>query len=227
MGVLLAVGVFLAWPGSVGRLWLADLTKYRACFLFPGDAAAANSTVGFGDSITAGRHHDVLHAGAKNSYFDVLACERNSPITYLANTGVWGSSTAQMLTRLDRDVISHHPRQVLIVAGTNDVREGHPELVVPNLTTMVDRLRKAGIRPVFGTLPPSDDYPGQTKAMNDQLHTWATDTKVPLIDFWTPLAGPGGRYAPGMSDDGEHPNFNGSAKLAAAASAFLRQKVSG
>lgn len=217
--VLVALGAFAVWPGGPPREALAAVTKYRECFISGQESSAANATVGLGDSITAGATNPVLHVGANNSYFDVLACRDGSPLTYVANAGVWGNTTTQMLARVDADVIAKHPARALVLGGTNDVRQGDTANSIRNLESIRQKLTAAGVKPTFGLLPPSQDMPEQTEAFNAKLRAWAAGAGVELVDYWTPLARPDGTYRDGMNADNIHPSPAGARIMADVAAA--------
>ena len=71
-----------------------------------------STIVCFGDSLTAG-----YGAGINNAYPAKLQEKINIPII---NSGVSGDTTDDALSRIDLDVISHHPIIVLIELGAND-----------------------------------------------------------------------------------------------------------
>lgn len=220
--VVVAAGVFAAWPGGAPREAVAAVTKYRECFITGQSSTADNATVGFGDSITAGASNSFLRVGANNSYFDVLACEPDSPITYVANKGIWRNTTGQMLARLDADVIALRPSRVLVLGGTNDVRNGDSAPSVENLDEIRARLAEAGIKATFGLIPPSEDMPAETKQFNDRLRAWAAAGGVELLDYWTPLADADGTYRDGMNADNIHPSPAGARVMADVAADSLR-----
>lgn len=218
--VVIAVAAFLVTavaflsPAGGIRAAFGVATKSLACVKFPESSSAPNSTIGFGDSITAGTGYAPFGMLANDSYFDVLACEPNSPITRVANAGVKGDTTRQMLGRLQQDVIDLHPAQVFIVAGTNDIVQGSTDSSIANLTAMNTRLVAAGIRPVFGLLPPNDKRTAATLTFDGKLRVWAASNHIQLFDFFTPLADPDGKYRTGMTEDGTHPTKEAASLMA-------------
>ena len=79
--------------------WAADVAKDQG------------ATVFFGDSITQGWGTDFKQA---------------FPGMKLANRGIGGDTTRGMLLRLKEDVLSLHPRTVVMLMGTNDIEVGIP-----------------------------------------------------------------------------------------------------
>jgi len=66
----------------------------------------------------------------------------------IINAGVPGNNTAQLLARLDGDVLSHHPELVIMMVGTNDMLWPQNSLPLEeyrkNLGLLADRIVKAG-----------------------------------------------------------------------------------
>lgn len=202
---LLGLGLS-AYPGSPIREAAATVIQDRECWLQEAPHGAADRTVAIGDSITVGRHNDTLRVGANNSYFDVLACRADSPISFVANEGIGHNTTSMMATRLQADVLSKSPDQVFVLGGTNDVILGEEDQTVANLEMIRAAVAATGARPIFGLLPPLDSDPAAVVALNEEVRSWATDNQVTLVDYWTPLADGDGTYRAGMSEDGIHPS---------------------
>lgn len=73
------------------------------------------------------------------------------------DVGINSQTSAQMLTRFDRDVIAYHPKTVVILAGVNDLlMTDHP--TVDSIAAMAHRARDAGIRVILCTLPPIEGW---------------------------------------------------------------------
>jgi len=88
----------------------------------------------FGNSLTAG--HGATTPGVddkERSYPAFLQEKINIPVI---NAGVSGDTTAQGLSRVHDDVLSHNPRIVIIELGANDLFQGIP------LSTTRDNLQK-------------------------------------------------------------------------------------
>lgn len=190
---------------------LAHAVLHFECFLSASDEPGG--TVALGDSITAGSHVRSLAVGVDDSYVDVLGCREDSPVTYGGNFGVGGERSDEILARVP-DALASRPATVLVLAGTNDVRQGRADGSIDTLTQIAEEIEAGGATPVFATLPPSDEFPGETSALNERLRAWADEGGLELLDFWTPLADPDGTFADGMSDDGTHPSAEGTEVLA-------------
>ena len=79
------------------------------------------------------------------------------------NRGIGGETTAQVLLRLDRDVLALNPQIVVLQAGVNDLRTlglfaGENDAItrrcLSNLETIIDRLRTRGVVVVVTTIFP-------------------------------------------------------------------------
>jgi lysophospholipase L1-like esterase len=98
---------------------------------------ATGPIIALGDSITAGRD-----ATEGNDYVSVLSRSIGTPIL---NAGVRGNTTADVLARLDRDVLSKNPRLVILLIGGNDFLQGVPSATsFSNIRTIIDRIHASG-----------------------------------------------------------------------------------
>jgi lysophospholipase L1-like esterase len=220
--VVLIAGAASIYPGSPVREAAATVLQDRECWLQEAPADAEQRTIGLGDSITVGRHSEMLHVGANNSYFDVLACDPDSPVAFAGNAGIGHNTTSMMLARLQSDVLDHAPDQVLVLGGTNDVLLGQEGETIANLEQIRVELDTAGVESLFGLVPPLDVDPAGASALNEEIRAWAAVRDVELVDYWTPLAGPDGRFREGLTADGIHPSPTGARAMADAAEAALR-----
>ncbi|MGW5386037.1 SGNH/GDSL hydrolase family protein [Nocardia sp. NPDC003963] len=77
------------------------------------------------------------------------------------NAGVNGNTSADLLDRLDTDVLDCHPDAVIVLIGTNDVRDDVAlDDYRDNLTAIVDRITAAGTAHVaLMSLPPLGEDP--------------------------------------------------------------------
>lgn len=136
--------------------------------------------------------------------------------------GVSAQKTGQMLLRFQQDVIQLKPRVVHIMAGINDaMKPGGATGVRSNIASMVELARAHGITVILGNLTPADSYwlaPGVKLSAfvaehNRWLQAYASREKIALVDYHAALAGPDGRFLPGLSNDGLHPNRLGFARM--------------
>lgn len=77
------------------------------------------------------------------------------------NAGVNGNTSADLLGRLDTDVLDCHPDAVIVLVGTNDVRDDVPLATYrKNLTALIGRITTAGTGHVaLMSLPPLGEDP--------------------------------------------------------------------
>lgn len=102
-----------------------------------------------GDSITHGGG-DVSYSPADPEY-----CYQNYLAIPTVNLGRSGDTARQILNRFEADVVPYHPKYLIILAGTNSLRDGATaETVIRELKALRDKCNNWAIRPIFLTLPP-------------------------------------------------------------------------
>lgn len=196
------------------RDW-ADLCRYRA------DNAALTGhprVVLMGDSIT-----DFWRQG------DPTLFERG-----VADRGISGQTSSQMLVRFWPDVIALHPRVVQILAGTNDIAGNTGPITEQdyknNVMAMVTLARAHHIRVLLGAIPPAVSFwwtaqpyqpAAQIRRLNDWLRRYAGASGVGFVDYYAHLATPAGAFRPDLSNDGVHPNAAGYKVMSALLEASL------
>jgi len=158
--------------------------------------------VTFGDSLTAG----VAGRSYPENLQDLL--DQNEYAYRVDNQGVSGDTTTDGLARID-NVVSEHPRLVLLEFGGNDGLRGVPiSATEQNLEEMIGRLQKASIPIVLLgiTLPPNygPDYVKPFTAMFPKL---AQQYQLKLMPF---LLLHVYRNSALMQPDGIHPNGDGN-----------------
>jgi acyl-CoA thioesterase-1 len=184
VGVAGVVALALLWPGAGPE---------------PGPAPPGEGPVVFlGDSITSG-HRLPPEAAFPHRVGVALGVP-------VVNAGVSGDTTDQGLARLDRAVLAHRPRLVVVELGVNDAFRRVPaERTVANLRTITRRIRAGGAAVVLVhiSLPSmlGDGYRGALREIA------RAEAAVLVEDF---LDG----VVPGLSYDGLHPDEQGQARLA-------------
>ena len=185
---------------------------------------AAVKIVTLGDSITKG-----VRSGVKpEETFAALVeagLKKQGIAAQVINVGIGGERTDQALARLDTEVLSHKPRIVTIMYGTNDsfVDKGRKEPRLSaqefrdNLVAIVARLRATGVTPILMTEPrwgPEgrnglDVNPnGLLQKYVEGCRSVAKDEKLPLVDHfahWTKAEADGNKIADWTTDQC-HPN---------------------
>jgi acyl-CoA thioesterase-1 len=95
------------------------------------------NVIAFGDSLTEG-----VGARKGEDYPSLLARELQQPVI---NAGRRGDTTAQGLTRLERDVLKRNPRLVIVLFGGNDFLRRVPlDRASKNLEEIIKRIQQQG-----------------------------------------------------------------------------------
>lgn len=196
-GVFPGKGRVSSWPAFRAH----DLER-RALFA-KRQALDQNGVVFVGDSITEGWNtleKDWAGLGVK-----------------VVNRGIGGDTTPNLLYRLQEDVLSLHPRALVILIGTNDLGEHTPPAdIAANLATMLARIRADyPAIPIAWCLvmPRTGDgmYPARIHDLNDRIRRLVTgDRRVTVCDTFAPFALPDGTSkAEDFKPDHLHPNPTG------------------
>lgn len=169
------------------------------------------------------------------------------------NAGVNGHNTANLLARLDRDVLSKDPGLVVLMVGTNDMLHGEKSLTLEqyekNYQQLITRIRKKA-DVVLMTIPPIyTPYVVQRKphfnsdpkaplarvdSANSVIRKLAAQNHCVLLDLNTILTACGGANTDrdglfqneantGIAD-GVHPTANGYKVIAAAVYQTIRSQ---
>lgn len=180
--------------------------------------------VPFGDSIIAGAinspydHQWTTGAGPQSSWvnYGLMLAGQRPTLGY--NAGISGNTTAQMLARIQADVIDRAPSYALVDGGTNDLATAVPLATIKtNLAAIYDALTAAGITPIACTIPPRLLYRDNTNRLNAWIKTYAIRNGLPVFDIHTVVADPAtGDYKAGYAGDGIHPNATAGKALALA-----------
>ncbi|MCF0185376.1 MAG: hypothetical protein HUJ98_02675 [Bacteroidaceae bacterium] len=136
--------------------------------------------------------------------------------------GIAGQTASQMLTRFYQDVISLHPKAVMIMAGTNDLCQQmmgasyYPDSnITGNIFMMCELAKEHGIKVILSSITPVDHYMpipdidagSRIVEINSQLKAYAEkDKNVTYMDLHTPFADENKGLSDEMSYDGVHPN---------------------
>lgn len=177
--------------------WTKDVQRDQGAVVFLGDSI----TQGWGDMLA--------------EFF---------PDLKTANRGISGDTTRGMLIRLEEDVLSLHPRAVVLLMGTNDLEENaEPETIAGNLRLILAALKKH--RPdmpiVLCQVFPSSatkKRPAEKIKQINNLYAAAVkgDPQVTLLETWTLFADEKGDAKAAEFPDLLHPNKEGYRKWAAA-----------
>ncbi len=170
---------------AIPALFLAAATTARAGEI----AVHSGQTVAFlGDSITA------QGAATPVGYVRLVVAGLATAGVQVTpvRAGVSGHTSKDMLARVDRDVIAKRPDWVTISCGVNDVWHGATGVALDpykrNITEIVDRCQKAGIKVMLLTSTPigedaGNDNNAKLVAYNDFLRQLARERGFPLADL--------------------------------------------
>jgi len=182
-GVFPVPGATSSWTG-----FRAKNTERRTLFATQ-RASEQDGLVFVGDSITEGWHtlaQDFADLGVK-----------------VANRGIGGDTTPNLIYRLQDDVLALHPRALVVLIGTNDLgQHTSPAQIAANLAELHRRIRAACPKiPIAWCLVMprrgDDTYPERIKDLNTRIRALvATDPLITLCDTYTPLAQSDGTSIP-------------------------------
>lgn len=127
--------------------------------------------------------------------------------------------TSEQLVPVARQVAEHRPRAVVVLAGTNDRRDGRPaDWTIRHLDAIVQSFVELspGTDVVLATVLPRDDDPDMVVDVNRRIGELAETNGVELVDLHAALVSNGGRLRPTDTTDGVHLTPAGYRRLAAA-----------
>jgi lysophospholipase L1-like esterase len=184
-----------------------------------------DSIVFLGDSITEA-------GAAPEGYVTLfkLFCAVNGFDVKVTNAGISGHKSNDMLARLEKNVLDHHPTWVSISCGVNDVwhffAHGGQGVPLPeykkNIAEIVERCQKAGVKillltatPIYENLSSKENQ--QLLEYNAFLRELAEEKRLVLCDLFEACAE---RYREKRVDenvlttDGVHMNPKGNRQMA-------------
>lgn len=137
--------------------------------------------------------------------------------------GYSGKTTAGLMKLFKASVINEKPRQVVILAGINDVAQNDGEYVsnekiVENLAWMANEATKNGIRVVLCSVTPSTafwwskeiSHPEKTIVeLNKLIKALAEEKGYGYADYHSALKDGSGGISSSYSNDAVHPNLAG------------------
>ncbi|HUF96561.1 MAG TPA: GDSL-type esterase/lipase family protein [Ilumatobacter sp.] len=144
----------------------------------------------------------------------------------IANAGIGGETTEQILARVDQDVIARGPEWATVLAGTNDVFGGtDAQTIITNLSMIYDKLAFTNVGIIAFTIPPilvGDSVKEQT--LRD-VNAWMRATvesgwaNARLVDWSDDLGADGDEVLPNDAyvTDGIHFSAEGAGAAGAAA----------
>lgn len=201
--IILAMSAFMAYA----QPQIGDWAKFNRYHDANKEVTTSPRVVFMGDSITD------FWVDADPDFFT----ENN-----FLGRGISGQTTSHMLVRFRRDVIDHHPKYVVILAGTNDVAKNlgeiAPENSLGNIISMCEIARANKIKPIICSILPCNfffwrpEVKGQEKEiieLNALLKEYAESAKIPYVDYHSAMKDDKDGLPKKYADDGCHPNKNG------------------
>ena len=159
-----------------------------------------------------------LGSGASGSrgWSAMLAERLSSQGWHTSNRSEGGQTTADILLRLERDVIRRRPD--ICIVGLGLANEGLPDaadtlsariiqgIFESNLKSIAEALQMAGIRTMLGGVYPNNRYRDFhyeiLKETDERIASW----DIPVFRWLTALDDGAGRFREGLFHDAGHPN---------------------
>jgi lysophospholipase L1-like esterase len=176
-----------------------------------------------------------------DSITDLWELRRFFPGKPYVNRGIGSQVTAQMLLRFHQDVVALKPSAVVILAGVNDVQgflqQETAAQIETNYEAMADIAAQHGIRIVFGSILPVNNYtdnaksmladrnPDELRAINRWLAAFCRDRGYQYADYYTALVDDRGLLQRALTTDGIHPLAPGYARMAPIAAAAIARAL--
>ncbi len=163
-------------------------------------------------------------SGTRSPRAGVKLLATHFPDVKIANRGISGDTTRGMLIRLQEDVLSLHPRGVVLLLGTNDLEEGaEPAVIAHNVGLILAELKRFDpqmpiiLCQVFPSSASKQRPAEKIRALNALYQAIVQhDPQVTLLDTWTLFADEHGDAWSGEFPDLLHPNEAAYTKWAAA-----------
>lgn len=215
----LAIGALIVSVISLGRLiWFNNQFSYQKSQTIwqdilsrvgygKLDVAANSKTVFLGDSITFQEDWNVLFG-----------------VSNIANFGISGNTTDDILTRLDA-AIESRPQKLFLMIGINDLRTGKDvPYVFANYEKIISEIRSASPVTVIyieSVLPVDNNIAGPKFGiidaqkiidLNSQIKSLADGNKIQFIDLYPNFCGADNRLYVEYAKDGLHLNSHGYAE---------------
>ena len=136
--------------------------------------------------------------------------------------GISGQTTSHMLVRMRKDVVDHHPKYVVILAGTNDIAKNNGFIEVDdiygNIVSMCEIAKANRIKPVICSVLPVKQYKWRPEVtdcadriirLNAMLKEYARKNKITYVDYHSAMKDEENGLPEKWSYDGVHLNGEG------------------
>lgn len=150
------------------------------------------------------------------------------------NRGISGQTTSQMLLRFQQDVINLKPKNLIILAGTNDIAENtgpiSNENILDNIKSMVEIAQCNHIKVTLCSVLPAYDFnwkkglnpAPKILALNSMLKKYAQDHNLNYVDYYSEMKDERNGLDPIYTEDEVHPNAKGYQKMEEILRPFLK-----
>lgn len=137
------------------------------------------------------------------------------------NRGIGGQTTPQMLLRFRQDVVSLHPKIVVLLAGTNDIAGNTGpstlEMIMDNIKGMSEIAKANGIKVILSSTLPVYDYPWKPGlepakkiiALNEMIKEYADFQGHYYLDYFSAMADERNGLPKKYAADEVHPTIAG------------------
>lgn len=151
------------------------------------------------------------------------------------NCSIGGQTTTDILLRLDRDVLSHHPD--LCIVGLGLANEGLPGaaeyrkakviqgIFEHNLMKIKEALQKEGVSVMLGGVYPHNAYKTMHYELLQETHDRMDQWDVPVLQWLSAIEDGSGHFREGFYMDAGHPNDAGYQAMYEAAKKQLRGRI--
>ena len=136
--------------------------------------------------------------------------------------GISGQTTSHMLVRMRKDVVDHHPKYVVILAGTNDIAKNNGFIEVDdiygNIVSMCEIAKANKVKPVICSVLPVKQYKWRPEVtdcaeriikLNAMLEDYAQASKCIYVDYHSVMKDDENGLPEKWSYDGVHLNGDG------------------
>jgi lysophospholipase L1-like esterase len=142
----------------------------------------------------------------------------------IINRGISSDTASNMVRRFEADVLQLRPRNVVILAGDNDISLSPADMpedkivdaVIASFEQMIGAATAAKIRVVLCSIPPMTAGPaGHARfrrivpRINERLQKLADTRSILLVDYAKAMSDARGDLRPELTGDGIHPNDAG------------------
>ena len=168
------------------------------------------------DKLEAPPHGAILFAG-DSQFFRWKTIREDLTGYTIVNRGIDSFQTSDLVHYVDRLVLPHQPRMIILHVGGNDVNNGKPpERVLADFQTFVARVRAAmpTVPIAFSSITPGPgrwSQAAQRRLTNQTIKDYiATQPNLLFIDLWDAMLTPDGQPREELwVEDRVHPNHAG------------------